>query len=303
MRFPMPFFRNPSRWRQALEGYSFIAPWLIGFVVFTAIPMAASLYYSLTDWDIISPPRFIGLGNYLSLFFDDALFWQSLRVTGIYTLFSVPLRIALALLAAVLLARPILGNGLFRTILYTPEIVAGVALALLWSWLFNPEYGLINASLRIIGIDGPGWIYSSQWSLPALILMSSWKIGGNMVIYLAALQSIPKELYEAAELDGAGVLAKFRRITLPMLSPAIFFTLVLGAITSLQVFTEAYIMTRGGPGNSTMFYALYLYFAAFEFREMGYASAMAWILFVITLLLTLLIFGTVRRWVYYEGDG
>jgi multiple sugar transport system permease protein len=303
MRFTIPFLKQPRRWRRALEGYSFIAPWLLGFIAFTAIPMAASLYYSLTDWDIISPPRFIGLGNYLTLFFDDALFWQSLRVTGIYTLFSVPLRIALALLAAVLLARPILGNGLFRTILYTPEIVAGVALALLWSWLFNPEYGLINASLRIIGIDGPGWIYSSQWSLPALILMSSWKIGGNMVIYLAALQSIPKELYEAAELDGAGALAKFGRITLPMLSPAIFFTLVLGAITSLQVFTEAYIMTRGGPGNSTMFYALYLYFAAFEFREMGYASAMAWVLFAITLLLTLFIFGTLRRWVYYEGDG
>lgn len=287
---------------RALTGYLFISPWLIGFLAFTAIPMAASLYFSLTEWNIITPPRFVGLGNYRELFFEDPLFWQALRVTAIYTLFSVPLRLGLALLAAVLLARPLVGNRLFRTILYTPEIVAGVALALLWSWVFNPEFGLINAGLRLLGIPGPGWIYSSQWALPALILMSAWKIGGNMVIYLAALQAIPKDLYEAAELDGAGAWSKFWSVTLPMLSPAIFFTLVLGAITSLQVFTEAYVMTRGGPGNATMFYALYLYLAAFEFREMGYASAMAWVLFAITMVLTLFIFSTVRRWVYYEGE-
>jgi multiple sugar transport system permease protein len=286
-----------------LEGYLFISPWLIGFLAFTTIPMAASLYFSLTDWNIVTPPRFIGLDNYRALFFEDPLFWQSLKVTAIYTLFSVPLRLGLALLAAVLLARPLLGNGIFRTILYIPEVVSGVALALLWTWNFNPEFGLINAGLRALGIPGPGWIYSSGWALPALILMSTWKIGGNMVIYLAALQAIPKELYEAAELDGAGAWSKFWSVTLPMLSPAIFFTLVLGAITSLQVFTEAYVMTRGGPGNATMFYALYLYFAAFEFREMGYASAMAWVLFAITMTMTLFIFSTVRRWVYYEGEG
>jgi multiple sugar transport system permease protein len=286
---------------QALEGYLFVSPWLIGFLAFTTIPMAVSLYLSLTQWDIISPARFVGLRNYLELFGQDRLFWQSLKVTAIYTVFSVPLRIAVALLAAVLLARPIRGNSFFRTILYTPEVVAGVALALLWSWIFNPEFGLMNAGLRTFGVDGPGWIYTRQWALPALILMSTWKIGGNMIIYLAALQSIPRELYEAASLDGAGAWSKFWNVTLPMLSPAVFFTLVLGAITSLQVFTEAYVMTRGGPGDATMFYALYLYMAAFEFREMGYASAMAWILFVITLAMTLFIFGTARRWVYYEG--
>jgi len=288
--------------REALEGYLFISPWLLGFLAFLAVPMLASFVISLTRWDIVSPPRFVGLRNYVELFLHDRLFWQSLKVTGIYAGTTVPLRLALALLAAVLLVRPVRGNQFFRTIVYTPEIVSGVALALLWSWLFNPEFGLINVTLGFLGIQGPGWIYTRAWALPALILMSAWKIGGFMIIFLAAMQGIPRALYEAAELDGAGAISKFWRITFPMLSPAIFFNLVLGTITALQTFTEAYIMTRGGPGDATMLYSLYLYLSAFEFQEMGYASAMAWILFVISLGLTLFIFGALRKWVYYEGE-
>ena len=288
--------------REGLEGYLFIAPWLVGFLAFLALPMLASFFVSLTVWDIVSPPRFVGFQNYSDLFFNDPLFWQSLEVTGIYAAVSVPLRLALGLLAAVLLHRSLRGNRFFRTVLYTPEIVSGVALALLWSWLFNPEYGLINVTLGFVGIEGPGWIYTRAWALPALILMSAWKIGGFMIIFLAGLQSIPNALYEAAALDGASAWSKFWRITFPMLSPAIFFNLILGVITALQTFTEAYIMTRGGPGNATMLYSLYLYLAAFEYQEMGYASAMAWILFAISLSLTVFIFGSLRRWVYYEGE-
>jgi multiple sugar transport system permease protein len=291
-----------------LTGYLFLLPWLIGLIVFYAIPMLASFYMSFTEWSMLSPPRWVGLENYTSLFSQDPLFYTSIYNTLYYVVFSVPLGMAISLSLAVLLNQKVKGISIFRTLFYMPSITNLVAISVLWTWIFNPEFGLLNGALRAIGIEGPLWLQSEIWSKPALIVMSLWSIGGGVIIYLAALQGIPQQLYEAASLDGANAWKKFQRITLPMLTPAIFFNLVMNIIGSFQVFTQAYIMTQGrapgsegGPMNSTLFFVLYLYKKAFQQFKMGYASAMAWVLFIAIFVLTLVQFKLSKRWVYYEA--
>lgn len=290
------------RAREALTFYLFLAPWLLGFVLFTIGPILASAALSFTQYDIVTPPRAIGVANYHDLFASDRLFGVSLYNTGYYVLFFVPLQIALSLALALLLNLQVHGIPIYRTLFYIPSIVPAVANSILWIWIFQPQWGLLNYGLSLLGIEGPLWLSSIEWSKPSLIIMSLWGSGGAMIIFLAGLQGIPQHLYEAAELDGANRWRRFWHVTIPMLTPTTFFVLVLGVIGSFQVFTQAYIMTGGGPANSTLFYMLYLYRRAFVFQNMGYASAMAWILFVIIFLLTVVQFAAARRWVYYEGE-
>jgi multiple sugar transport system permease protein len=286
--------------RNNIDGYLFIMPWLIGMVFLTVGPMVASFVLSFSHYEILGPVTFIGLENYRDIFTDDRLFWQSMRNTFFYVMGSVPIRLILALALAVLLNMKFRGTRIFRTIFYLPSVTSGVAVATVWLWMFEPTYGVINNALRAVGIPGPPWLGSLTWAMPSIIIMSWIYIGSMMVIFLAGLQGIPRHLYEAAEIDGAGVWVQFRSITLPMLSPTIFFNLVMAIITSFQVFTNVYIMTRGGPANATLVYMLYLYNQAFRFIQMGYASALAWILFVVILLITLVQFRA-SGWVYYEG--
>ena len=283
-------------------GLLFAAPWLIGFCVFFAYPVLASFYYSLCSYDAIRPPHFIGLENYRRLFFEDDLFWKSLSNTFYMVVFGLPVGLVASLSIAVLLNQKLRGIAFYRTIFYLPSITPVVATSILWLWLLNPEMGLINVGLSKIGIVGPAWLTDPAWAKPALILMSLWGAGGGMVIYLAALQDIPESLYEAASLDGAGTVTRFFHITLPMLTPVILFNLIMGLIGTFQYFTEAYVMTSGGPEDSTTFYALHLFNRAFLDFKMGYASAMAWILFVVTLAAALTVFKTSARWVFYSGE-
>lgn len=286
--------------REALEFYLFILPWVIGFLVFTLGPMLTSLRLSFTDYSLLAVGKWVGGRNYVTLY-TDPLFWQSLKVTVTYALMALPAQIVTALLLALLLNQQVKGISVFRVVFYLPAVISGVAVALLWVWIFNPTFGLINSMLAQIGIKGPGWVFDPQWALPSLVLMSLWSVGGTMMIYLAALQGIPGHLYEAAEIDGASDRTKFARITVPLITPAIFFNLVTGVIGTFQIFTQAYVMTRGGPVNATLFYVLYLYRNAFEYLKMGMASAMAWILLLVILALTWLAFRT-SRWVYYETE-
>jgi len=292
--------KSPIYWKRALEGYMFISPWIIGFAIFTAGPLIGSFTISLTEWNIVGTPRFIGLKNYEAML-QDKLFWQSLKVTTLY-LFNVPLNLTLGLLLAILLNQKVRGLGIFRTIFYLPSVTAGVATSLLWMWIFNPRFGMINILLKEVGITGPAWLGSETWALPALIIMSMWGVGGGMLIYLGALQGIPTALYEAATLDGAGVWRKFLHITIPMITPVLLLNLIMGIISSFQVFTQAYIMTQGGPNYATLFFVLYLYQQAFRWFNMGYASALAWVLFLIILICTYLVLHTSSRWVYYENE-
>jgi multiple sugar transport system permease protein len=298
----MPPSRPTLRRREALAFYLCISPWLLGFVFFVAGPMIASLYISTLRWDLLTPGRFIGLANYREMLTEDPLFWKSLRITTTYTLAYVPLDLLGGLAAALLLNARLRGIGVFRTIFYLPSVLAGVGYVVLWMWLFNPQAGLINTALFYLGIQGPRWLQDPHWALPALIMMSLWGIGRSMVIFLAGLQDIPSHLYEAAHMDGANAWRSFWAITLPLLTPAILFNLILGIINTFQTFTNAFIATNGGPLDSTLFYVLYLYRKAFQFFDMGYASALAWVLFVIVLACTLLVFKTSGRWVFYRGE-
>jgi multiple sugar transport system permease protein len=285
--------------REAITGYLFIAPAVLGFLLWTAGPMLASVWLATTDWDLIRAPRPVGLANVARLLADD-LFWASLRATAYYTAVHVPLALGLAFLLALLMNVPVRGIGFFRTVYYLPTMVPAVANALLWVWIFNSEFGLLNMALGAVGLPKVAWLQDSDWAMPALIVMSLWTLGATMVIYLAGLQGVPQHLYEAAEIDGAGALARFRHVTVPMLSPIIFFNLILQIIGSFQVFTTGYIMTRGGPDNATLFYVLYLFQNAFQYFKMGYAAALAWVLFFIVLALSLLVFRYVGRMVHYE---
>lgn len=279
-------------------------PWFIGFIIFGLYPMIMSAYYSLCRYDVLRIPQFIGFGNYQKLLFQDPYFWTSISNTIIYTVLRVPLCIAGSLLIAVLVNNAVKGVKFFRTIYFIPSIVTGVVLSVVWLWMFNPQYGLINSFLAYLGIPGPLWLLDPNWSKPSMVLMSVWSIGGGrMLVFLAALQGIPKHLYESVDIDGGGWWAKFRNITVPMLSPVIFLWTILEIIFSLQVFVEAYIMTQGGPLNSTMFYNLYLYNKAFNDFEMGYASALAWLLLIISLVITLIQFRLSKYWVHYDGGG
>jgi multiple sugar transport system permease protein len=293
--------RSP-RGREAATGYLFLSPWLVGFFVFGLYPIGMSLYYSLCRYDVLRVPQFIGLDNYAALLGADPYFGLAVWNTLVYTVLRTPLAIVGSLLLAVLINQSVRGIKLFRTAFFLPSIVTGVVLSVIWLWLFNPSVGLVNQMLGWVGIEGPLWLQSPDWSKPALVLMGLWSIGGaRMIVFLAALQGIPDQLYEAVAIDGGGAWAKFRHVTIPMLSPVIFLWTVLEVIFSFQVFTEAYVMTQGGPLNSTLFYNLYLYYKAFDDFEMGYASAMAWILFVLTLAVTLVQFKLGSRWVHYEG--
>jgi len=253
------------------------------------------------DWDYISSAKFLGLKNYTNLF-HDKLFYQSLKVTTIYSIISVPLSLIISFIFALLLNSNIRGLSVFRTLFYMPSLVSGAAASILWMWMFNPEFGVINTILGYFGIEGPGWIFDKNWALPALIIMSLWSVGSSMLVYLSGLQGIPTELYEAARIDGAGKWVTLFRITLPMMTPIIFYNLVIGIIGSFQTFTQAYVMTNGGPSYSTYFYVLYLYNNAFQNFKIGYASAQAWILFFIIMILTAFVFKSSAAWVYYENE-
>ncbi len=288
--------------REAITGYLFVAPAVLGFLIWVAGPMLFSAWLSLTEWDLLTPPRYVGMSNYVMMY-NDAVFWKSLRVTFYYTVVSVPLFQALSFAVALLMNVNVRGITFFRTIYYLPSIVPVVANAMLFAWIFNSDFGLLNAALRSVGIPKVLWLQDPRWAMPALITMSMWGIGGAMLIYLAGLQGVPQQLYEAAEIDGATYWHRFRHVTVPMMSSVIFFNLVLGLIGALQTFTQGYIITNGGPQNSTLFYALYLYRQAFTNFKMGYAAALAWILFLIVLVLSLLVFRYLGRQVYYEDEG
>lgn len=293
---------SKTRRREAWTFYLTISPWLIGFVLLTLGPMLYSLYISFTRWDLLTDPVWLGLDNYLQKMPNDDRFWQSLQVTLIYTAAYVPLELVGGLALAMLVRNPIRGVRFFRTIFYLPTVLAGVAFVVVWLWMLNPRGGLINLALAEVGIIGPRWLLDPDWALSSLLLMSFWGWGRAMVIYLAGLQSIPGELYESAAIDGATTWAKFRHVTIPLLSPTIFFNLILSIIGTFQTFTNAFVATNGGPLDSTLFFVLYLYKQAFELLNMGYASALAWVLFIIILALTLLIFRTQRFWVFYAGE-
>lgn len=271
--------------------------------MFVAYPMVRSLYLSLTRYQIGSDPVPIGLDNFTRLA-TDKNFWQSLKVTVLYVLGSVPGSTIISIAIAMLLAQKIRFVNTWRTIYFLPSVVSAVAVAVLWSYVFQPDFGLINTLLHYVGIQGPGWLTSEDWALPSLIIMSWWTIGGQVVIYLAGLKNIPKELYEVASIDGAGPWSKFRHVTLPMLSPTILFNLVLGFISAFQVFDGPFVLTNGvgGPNNATLTYMLNLYNQAFQFGSLGFASALAWVLFIIIMVLTALIIRSSSVWVYYEAE-
>lgn len=288
--------------REMLSGYLFILPAVLGFIAWTAGPMVYSAWMSLHEWNLIQPAKYVGLDNFREMRHDD-LFWQSLKVTFKYAAILVPIFQVVSLLTAMLLNTNVRGVTLYRAAFYLPTVVPVAAAAFLWGWIFNPEFGLLNHYLRKLGFGKILWFQDPQWALTAMIIMSVWTFGGTMVIYLAGLQGIPQHLYEAAEIDGATAWSKFINVTLPMMSPVIFFNLVLGMIGALQAFTSAYIITDGGPQNGTLFYTLYIFRKGFTDFEMGYAAALAWVLFAIVLVLSIFVFRSFGRMVYYEDDG
>jgi multiple sugar transport system permease protein len=295
------WLRKPAG-RRTIVGYIFIAPFMLGFLIWFLIPALTSLWMAFQDWNMIQPPKFVGLDNFRNMF-TDKLFWQALKVTTVYTAISVPLSMVLAFMLALLMNTKVRGIAVFRTIYYMPGIVPAVANAVLWAWILNSEFGLLNAFLHVFGIRKILWLQDPDWALPALILMSLWGLGGTMVIFLAGLQGIPNEFYEAAEIDGAGPWAKLWHVTIPLMSPVIFFNLIMGIIGTFQIFTAGYLITDGGPQNATLFYVLYLWRNAFQYLKMGYGAALAWVLAFIIMGLTVFIFRGLGRWVYYEEAG
>ncbi|MCX7918188.1 MAG: sugar ABC transporter permease [bacterium] len=292
---------------QTLWFYLMILPSLVGFGLFTFGPMVYSFYLSFTKYNVVTPPKFIGLKNYLYLLTMDPGFWPSVKVTFIYAIVSVPLHIVISLSIALLLSANIRCIGLFRTIYFLPSLLPATASGILWIWIFNPNYGLLNKILATVGIEGPAWTLSTTWALPALIIMGLWGFGGGMIIFLAGLRNIPRTFYEAAEMDGANLFQKFINITFPMLSPVIFFNFVMGLIGAMKVFDQAYVFGAAGPGpggpaRATLFYVLYLYQKAFGHFHMGLGCAMAWMLFVAIVILTYCNFKLSKKWVFYSGE-
>ena len=289
-----PRARQRERWF-----YLLIAPWLVGLLLFQAGPILAAFALSFVEWPLPQAPSFVGLQHFRTLV-ADPLFGRTLSNTAYYAAGTVPAGVLLGLGLALLVQRPFPGITFFRAVFFLPVVVSGVAMTLLWGWMFNPRYGLVNELLAFIGIRGPAWLQDEQWAMPALILMSLWSVGTSMLIYLAALQGVPTALYEAAALDGAGRWSRFRHVTWPLISPVTFYLLVANFIGSFQVFTPTYILTRGGPNNATLTLPLYIYFNAFSWGKLGYAATLSLLLFGITLLLTLLQFLLARRWVFYR---
>ncbi|GAB2539039.1 carbohydrate ABC transporter permease [Gracilibacillus alcaliphilus] len=294
-------FRLNNRKKETLTFYLLITPWLIGAAAFMLGPIIASLVLSFFEWDLISPAKFIGLRNFEEMFAIDPLFWQSLKVTVIYVLFRVPLSLIAALFLALMMNQKIPGIGVFRTIYYLPSVISGVAVSMMWIWIFNPNFGLMNGVLHFFGLPEPGWFSDPQWALPTMILISLYSVGSTAIIFLAGLKAIPDVLYEAAELDGASKIQQLFKITIPQLTPSILFNVIMLTITSFQIFTEGLIITGGGPANATLFFNLYLYENAFSYGRLGYASALAWVLFALTFICAFIVFKSSNRWVYYEG--
>lgn len=288
---------------EARWGVLMALPAVLGFLLWQAGPMLASFAISFTNWPVVSTPKWVGLDNYVTMLRKDPLFWKSLYITGYYTFLSVPLVTVAAFLVAHLLNQRVRGLAIFRTIFYLPTIVPAVASSILWLWLFNPDFGLFNSFLDLLGHPGFMWIYDERQVIPSLALMSIWGMGNTMVIFLAGLQGVPAQYYEAADIDGATAFRKWLHITVPMMSPIIFFNLVMGIIGTFQVFSQAYVMTQGGPNNSSLFMVYYLFIQAFEYGRMGYASAIAWVLFVIVIIFTIIVFRSSPYWVYYETAG
>ena len=287
--------------RKLFLGLLFTAPFTIGFVGLTVYPLLASLYYSFTRYAILTPPKWIGMNNYVTLFTKDDLFWKSLWNTAYYTLMFVPASLILSFILALSLNVKVRGMSAYRTIYFLPTLVPSVALAILWLWLFNPQYGLLNELLNIFGLPPLGWVADPKTAMPSMVIMGLWTVGQTVIIFLAGLQDVPVHLYEAAEIDGAGTMQKVFNVTIPLMTPVILFNLLVGIIASFQTFTQAYIMTNGGPANATLFYVLNLYRNGFQYVKMGYASALAWILFLIILVCTVAVLRLSRGRVYYGG--
>ncbi len=296
-------YRTLKGRREALWGILFALPWLLGLLIFVLGPILMSLYLSFSKYDVINRPEWIGLTNYVRAFTEDELFWPSLGRTFRYALVVVPVGTVGSLALAMLLNRGLRSTNLFRTLYFLPHLTPVVAMALLWKWLLHPSVGPVNFFLGRIGIDGPGWLSNPKWALTSVILISLWAyLGGNtMLIFLAGLQGVPQELYDAAAVDGANAWYKFRNVTLPMISPTLFFNMIIGVIGALKVFALAFVATQGGPAWATWFYALHLYRWSFEYFDMGYGAALAWIFAAILIFLTFLQFRFAKRWVYYEG--
>ncbi|MFP8784237.1 carbohydrate ABC transporter permease [Planococcus plakortidis] len=296
--------KSAMRRKETMYGYIFVMPWIIGFLAFTAGPLLFSLFASFTNYNITSQMDFVGTENYQGLFTEDGLFWTSLWNTLYYVLFSVPLTTIGAIFLSALLNQDVPGIRVFRTLYYLPAVLSGVGVYLLWMQLLDPGTGMINLVLGWFGIDGPNWLFDPTWTKPSLIFMKLWSVGGAMLLYLASMQGVSKTLYEAAEIDGANTFRKFFHITLPMITPVIFFDVVTSLIGGFQIFQEAYVMSsngEGGPANSLLFYNLYMWRQAFENFNMGYAMAMSWILFIIVFILTMINLKLAPRWVHYEG--
>jgi multiple sugar transport system permease protein len=293
--------RRSGDTRALLRALAFLSPWLIGLLAFTIVPIGLSLYYSFCDYSLLQPPIFTGLHNYRMLV-HDPIFWKVLSNTAIYAMMALPLAMVVALGVAILLNSRIRGLSIYRTIVFLPSLVPAIASAMVWLWLFNTKLGVINVVLRGLGVaNPPGWLTDVRWAMPALVLMSVWGIGNTVIIYLAGLQDVPRELYEAAEIDGATFLRKVWHVTLPCISPVIFFNLIIAIIGTLQVFGVPLIMTGGGPARSTYFFTMYLYDNAFSYLKMGYASAMAWVQLMCVLALTALAAWSGKHWVHYQG--
>jgi multiple sugar transport system permease protein len=300
-RPPTPPRRSTIARREARAGFLWIQPWLVGFLLFSAIPIAVAIYLSFTDWRGGGDPVWIGLDNYVQIITNDPLFWQSMKVTAIFVVLYVPLSLIVGLGVAMLMNHKMMGIGIFRTIYYLPSVLSGVAVTVLWGFIFHRDFGIANALLGLVGIPPIPWLTSETWVIPAIVIMQLWAVGSSIIIYLGGLQGIPTEYYEAASLDGAGWWATFRAVTLPMMTPVILLQLVMGLIGTFQIFTQAFVMTKGGPDYGSYFMSLYIYDAAFVELRIGYACALAMILFVIILLITALVYGTSRRWVFYAG--
>ncbi len=292
------------RRREAIEGILYLSPWIIGFVVFVAGPLLASLYLGFTKYNVLRPAQWIGLQNYVTAFTQDPLFLPSIWRTFYYALLSVPLAMAGSLVVALLLNQRLWATTMWRTFYFLPTLTPLLAVALLWRWMLNPDVGLVNYLLAQVGIKGPGWLASTTWAIPSLVIMGLWNsIGGSrMIIFLAGLQDVPKEILESAEIDGAGSWSKFWHVTLPLISPTIFFNLVLGIIFALRTFDTALIATNGGPARATWFISLHIYQNAFVSFDMGYASALSWVFFLILFVLTYLQFRLSGSWVFYAGE-
>ena len=287
--------------RDAKTGYLALSPWMVGFVVFYAFPIIATLFFSFTQWTLAEPPIWVGMDNYVRMFTRDPLFVSSLRATTLFVVISLPAKLVLGLMLALLLNLKIPGMNAFRTIFFIPAVISGVAVSLMWIWFLNPDTGVVNTLLSYFGIQGPLWFWDLHWALPSVAIMSIWKVGGAAIIYLAGLQNIPAHLYEAAEIDGASKWHRFWRVTLPLLTPTLFFQLVIELIDAFKIFTEAYVITEGGPLKATYFFLFYFYEEAFRNANMGYASALALFLLVVILSATVVVSYTSKKWVFYEN--